>query len=177
MLNKTSYRKGYLTADFLSQTYRISGDASLRQGPIVDVLNDVTTIYVRLENVYVSPITDPAIIKGNYPFGQVRKDNLTMVVLATPEEAQSRRPGASTKQLPVVYNMFITVPGFEVQGGVRIESAVDVDRLFVSSTERFIPVYNATATVTTNPRVQFTGGAILINRDQIGLFCIEKSTT
>jgi hypothetical protein len=177
MLNKTSYRKGYLTAEFLSQTYRISGEASLRQGSLLDVLNDVTTIYIRLENVYVSPITDPAIIKGNYPSGQLRKDNLTMVVLAAQEDAQSRRLAPAVKQLPAVYNLFITVPGFEVQGGVKIESAVDVDRMFVSGAERFIPIYNATAVVTTNPGVQFSGGAILINRDQVGLFCIEKSTT
>jgi hypothetical protein len=177
MLNKASYRKGYLTAEFISQTYRISGDASLRQGALLDILNDLTTVYVRLENVYVSPITDPALIKGNYAVGQVRKDNLTMVVLATQEDAQSRRTGPVSKQVSAVYSMFITVPGFEVQGGIKIESAVDVDRMFVSGTDRFIAVYNATATVTTNPRVQFTGGAILINRDQVGLFCIEKSTT
>ncbi len=174
MLGKTSYRKGYLTAEFLSQTYRISGDASLRQGSLLDILNDMMTTFLRLENVYVSPITDPAEIKGNYPIGQVRKENLSMVVLTSQEDAQSRRPGSPNPLASIVFRIFITVPGFEVHGGLKYDTGVDVERVFVSGVDRFIPVYSATAVVTTNPVVQFTGGAILINRDEIGLFCVEK---
>jgi hypothetical protein len=68
----------------------------------------------------------------------------------------------------------MTVPGFEIRGGIRIELAVDVERLFIYGSERFVAVFDATATATTNPSVQFTGGAILVNRSQIGIFCMDK---
>ena len=42
--------------------------------------------------------------------------------------------------------------------------------------DRFIPIYNATAVVTVNPAVKFSGGGILINREQIGIFCIDKNS-
>jgi hypothetical protein len=174
-MNKATYRKGYLSGEFLSQNYRLSGEVSLRQGAVLDMLNDAMTSYIRLENVYVSPIVDPATIKGHYPNGQIRKDNLTMVVLAGQEDALSRRPGQFAQGASVVFNVFITVPGFEIHGGLKIESAVDIERMFIYGSERFIVVYNATATVTTNPQVQFTGGAILVNRDQLGIFCLERN--
>ncbi len=174
-MNKASYRKGYLTAEFLTQDYRLSGEVSLRQGALLDSLNDAMTSYIRLENVYASPIVDPATIKGHYPVGQVRKDNLTMVVVASQEDAQSRRPTPWAQGAHVVFSIFITIPGFEIHGGLKIESAVDIERMFIYGSERFIVAYNATATVTTNPAIQFTGGAILVNRDQLGVFCIERS--
>jgi hypothetical protein len=176
-MNKASYRKGYLTAEFLSEDYRLSGEVSLRQGALLDMLNDAMTSFIRLENVYASPIVDPATIKGHYPIGQVRKDNLTMVVVASQEDAQTRRPLNWAQGTHVVFSVFITVPGFEIQGGLKIESAVDIERMFIYGSERFIVVYNATATVTTNPLIQFTGGAILLNRDQLGIFCIERSAS
>ncbi len=173
-MNKASYRKGYLTAEFLTQAYRLSGDVSLRQGVLIDLLNDTMTAYIRLENVYASPITDPATIQGSYPVGQVRKDNLSMVVVANADDAQPRRPGPWSQSAHVMFDAFITVPDFAIRGGLKIESAVDVERVFISGAERFIAVYDATATVVTNPAVQFTGGAILVNRDTLGIFCIER---
>jgi hypothetical protein len=174
-MNKATYRKGYLSAEFLSQDYRLSGEVSLRQGVLIDILNDAMTSYIRLENVYASPITEPATLKGHYPVGQVRKENLSMVVLANQEDAQSRRPAPWTQGGHVVFSVFITVPGFEIHGGLKIESAVDIERMFIYGSERFVVVYNATATVTTSPAIQFTGGAILVNRDQLGVFCMERS--
>ena len=129
MMNKASYRKGYLTADFLSQTYRISADASLRTGALIDLLNETMTAFLRLENVYVSPITSPATLAGNYSVGQVRKDTLSMVVITREEDAVSKRPDAAPSTARGAINVFVTVPDFEIRGTLHIETAVDVERV------------------------------------------------
>ncbi len=168
-------RKAAVTADFLAQGHRISAEVTLRAGTLIDLLNDATTSYLRAENVYVSPITDPAALTANYTVGQIRKENLSMAVIGSPDQAISRRPGAYTHGGQVSFDTFMTVPGFEIRGGIRIELAVDVERLFIYGSDRFVAVFDAVATVTMNPTVQFTG-AILVNRAQIGVFCMNKRT-
>jgi hypothetical protein len=168
-----SLRKVPVTADFLAEGHRFSAEVILRAGPLIDMLNDATTSYLRVEHVYISPITDPAALTASHTAGQIRKDNLS-IVITTPDQAISRRPGAYTQGGQVTFDTFMTVPGFEIRGGIRLELAVDVERLFIYGSERFVAVFDATATATTNPSVQFTGGAILVNRSQIGIFCMDK---
>ena len=59
----------------------------------------------------------------------------------------------------------------------RIESAVDVERTLMQGADRFITLFGAKATVTTNPAVEFEGGGILVNRDFMGIFCVDKSVS
>jgi hypothetical protein len=43
--------------------------------------------------------------------------------------------------------------------------------------ERFVPVYNATASLSINQSIQFSGELILINKTSIEVMCIgEKSS-
>jgi hypothetical protein len=91
-----SLRKVPITADFLAQGHRFSAEVILRAGPLIDMLNDATTSYLRVEHVYVSPITDPAALTASHTAGQIRKDNLS-IVITTPDQAISRRPGAYTQ--------------------------------------------------------------------------------
>ena len=176
MTEKASYRKGFLAAEFIAHNYRLSGEFSTRTGALGDQLNDKMNEYARLENIYVSPITDPASLKGHYAAGQIQKSNLTMVVVTREEDAYPRRTTQMPAPGPAPFRAFITVPGFEMSGGVKLENLVEIDRLLIQSVERFITLYNATATVTTDPKIIFTGGGILINRQHIGIFCIEKNT-
>lgn len=169
----SSLRKVPITADFVAVGYRISAEVALRAGTLLDTLNDATISYLRVEHIYVSPITDPAALTANHSVGQIRKDNLSLVV-TTPDQGVSRRPGAYTQGGQVTFDTFMTLPGFEIRGGIRIELAVDVERLFIYGSDRFVAVFDAMATATMNPSVQFTGGAILVNRSQIGIFCMDK---
>jgi hypothetical protein len=176
MTDKASYRKGYLTAEFVSLSYRISAEVNLRNGPLIEVLNDKISEIMRLENTYISPIQDPATLKGHYPIGQLFKKNLNYVLVNREEEAFPRRM-AQVQNLPApTFKVFLTIADFEIRGVLRIENAVDIDRLIVHGGDRFIPIYAATATVSNNPNIYFTGGAALVNRDGIGVFCVEKLT-
>ncbi len=174
MSDKASFRKGYVAADFLAHNYRISGEVSVRLNPIADVLNDPTRSYITVENVYISPIQNPADIKGNFRRGQLRKDNIIMVVLAREEDGLPKRQAYGSYISRVVHDVFLTVPGFEVRGSLTMSATLDLEGLLVLAAERFIPISSATATVTLSPSVKFRGGMILVNRDYIGIFCLVK---
>jgi len=83
--SQVTFRRGFVTADFLAHNYRISGEVNVRARPLADSLNDGTTDYLETENVYVSPIQNPADIKASYSSGSLYKNNISMVVLAREE--------------------------------------------------------------------------------------------
>ena len=174
MTDRLSYRKGFVNADFLSHNYRISGEVDISVNPVADLLNDPLKSYVKVENVYISPIQAPADIKGNFKHGQLSKDNITMAVLHREEDGLPKRQAYGSYIGYVVHEVFLTVPGFEVQGQLAISATLDLESLLVLSAERFIPVAEATATVSLSPDVQFKGGMILVNRDHIGIFCMSR---
>ncbi len=170
-----SPRKGVLAAEFLSDSYRISCEISLKSQTLVDALNDKMSTFLRADNIYISPVSDPAVFKAQYSFGQVRKENISLVVLMREEDGVPRHSMYhSSPTTPMLYNLFATVTGFEVRGGLRITSPVDIDNMLMQSTDRFITIYRAMATATDHPDIQFTGGAILLNREKATIFCVDK---
>ena len=171
---QASFRRGFVTADFLAHNYRISGEVNVRVWPLADSLNDGTTNFIEIENAYVSPIQNPADIKASYEVGSLRKDNISMVVLAREEDGLSK---ASTYGSYIGYTLrsvFLTVPGFEVRGLLQIGAKVEVRTYLVTHAERFIPIIEATATVSLNPDIRFEGGMILVNKESVGIFCASE---
>jgi hypothetical protein len=171
---KASYREGYVAAEFLSHNYRISGEASVALNPLTDTLNDALHSYIKIENVYISPIQSPADIKGHFRHAQLRKDNITLVVLRREEDGLPKRQSYGSYLGQTIHDVFITVPGFELEGELAMSKTLDLEAVLVLSVERFIPISNAVATVSLAPEIQFQGGMILVNRDYIGAFCLTR---
>jgi hypothetical protein len=175
MTDKLLLRKNILTAEFLSESYRVSGEVSVRDQPLVDLLNDKMSHFVKVENVYLSPIDDPSVFRTQSAIGQLRKDRISMVVLPREEDGYARHTlYRNIGHLAIGYNIFAAILGFEVRGGLKLSSQVDVDNMLMQSVDRFISVYRATATLTAHPEMQFTGGSILLNRELATLFTIER---
>ena len=81
MEQQAKVRTGFVAGDFMTSTYRISGEVALRGDPLLDQLNNLNTLFLTLERVFVSPLLDPAVLTGNYPNAEVRKDNVGIVIL------------------------------------------------------------------------------------------------
>lgn len=173
--SSVTFRRGFVAADFLAHNYRISGEVNVRSRPLADSLNDVTTDYIEIENIYVSPIQNPADIKASYPRGSLLKDNISMVVVAREEDGLSKATtygdylGRYTLR-----PMFLTMPGFEVRGFLEMASKTDIRSYMVTYADRFIPVIEAKAIVTLNPAIRFEGGMILANRQSVGIICMVE---
>ncbi len=170
---QASLRTGFVAGDFMTGTYRISGEVMLRGDPLLDQLNDHHALFLTLEKVFVSPLLDPGVLTGNYTHGEIRKDNVAIVVLKQLRDGlphrEGRYMGRDHKDHPV---MFVT-SGFEVTGSLRLHPTVNIPNFVRTTPEHFIPIFNATALFTRQRDIVFEGGAILLNRNQIEVFAMR----
>lgn len=173
MNTQATVRKGYVAADFLTRTYRISGEVDLRGEPLLDKMNAHMELFVALERMYISPLLDPAVLTGHYEIGNVRKDSTGLVMLKQLEDGLPRRQGQYMGRDHVDRDLLIVVAGFEVRGVLRLHPSVDLANFVRTTPEHFIPIFNADATLTADRSVVFKGGAILVNRNHIEVFCVE----
>jgi hypothetical protein len=160
-----------LTADIFADSHRISTQMALRGRVLSDTLNDTSTSYLELDIAYVSRIDHPGEILADYALSIVRKDRLSFVVIASGVELALKQNQATyiyRRQWPV----FITVPYFEITGQIEAPANIDLRALMATGVERFVPVYNATASLSMNKSIQFSGELILINKTSIEVMCI-----
>jgi hypothetical protein len=170
-------RKGYLSADILTENYRISGEIPLKGQPLVDTLNDKMSSFIKVENIYISPVHDPTVFTAQYPVGNVRKDTIAAIVLAREEDGLARHSIYQVKpDAPILFGLFTVLKGFEVRGGLKQASPADIDNMLLQSLDPFLTIFRATAKLTARPEISFSGGAMILNRLFANLYCIEKAT-
>jgi hypothetical protein len=166
-------RRGWVTADFFTHSYRISGSVDVRRLPLADQLNDRTTSYLVLEDAYVSPIDRPGDITASYATAVLRKENVTMAVLIAKEDGLGKKQSFGSYYGTSLKSVFITVPQFEVRGDMQFVGKFDVHALLATGTDRFMPVLDGTTFASLKPEIQYDGGAILVNKDVIGVMCMR----
>lgn len=163
-------RQQVVNADFLTRTYRTSGEVSVRSEPLLDQLNDDLAHFLHVERVFVSPLLEPAVLTGNFRAVEVRKDRLGLVVLTRLEDGLPHRQGRYVGRDHIERPVVAIVAGFEVSGAIWLHPSANLTELVRTTPERFIPVFNASATLTVRRDIVFNGGAILLNRGQIEVF-------
>jgi hypothetical protein len=171
---QTVKRRGWVTADFFMHSYRVSGAVDVRRLLLADQLNDSTVSYLMLEDAYVSPIDRPGEITASYELAALRKENITMVVLADREDGLSKKESYGSYFGTTLKNVFITLPQFEVRGFMRVVGKFDLHALLATGTDRFMPVLNGTTFASFNTEFQFDGGMILVNKHAIGVMCVQE---
>jgi hypothetical protein len=167
-------RRGWVTADFFTHSYRVSGSVDVRRLPLADQLNDRTTSYLMLEDAYVSPIDRPGDITASYTVAALRKENVTMAVLAHKEDGLSKKHSYGSYFGTSLRNVFITVPQFEVRGFLQTVGKFDLHALLATGTDRFMPLLDGTTFASLKPEIQFDGGTILVNKDAVGVMCVHE---
>lgn len=158
------------TADFFSQGYRVSGTFISSNRTLSDVVYDITTDYLRLQEAYISPITDPAQISAYYHTTLLNKAGLDFVITIEQKDGL-RRDQRFMMGGQFTFNIFLTVPFFQITGVLHNLNRVFNPRSFLGNDAgNFITLTDVTATCTFNPTVQYRGGAALVSRDNIGFF-------
>lgn len=163
-------RQQVVSGDFLTRTYRTSGDVPVVGDPLLDQLNDELAHFLHIERVFISPLLEPAVLTGNFRTAEVRKDRLGLVVLNRLEDGLPYRQGRYVGRDHVEQQILTVVAGFEVRGGIWLHPSVNVIELVRTTGERFIPIFNASATFAAQRDIVFNGGAILVNRGMIEVF-------
>jgi hypothetical protein len=166
---------GHLAADFFTHSYRISGHLELGQRSLYDLLNDHTTSFLRLSDAYVSPIHQPGDIIASHTTSFISKPNLTLVVVPLRNDALSRKHTYGSYLGTYLSKVTLTVPSFEVEGYLRLSTKMDLRRVLTSGTDDFIPVLDGRVRASVRRDVVFSGGGILVNKQHIGVFSVERT--
>ncbi|MDW8067565.1 MAG: hypothetical protein RML46_01480 [Anaerolineae bacterium] len=168
---------GWLVVDFFTHSYRISGHLDVRRQCLFEMLNDRTTRFLQLEDAYISPIDRPGEILASYSASTLAKANLTLAMVARQEDALPRKQVYGSYMGAHLYNIFLTVPTFEISGYLRLSARVDLRRLLVTEgeEEEFLVILDGRVRGSVRPDIVFNAGGILVNKRHIGAFCMEES--
>jgi hypothetical protein len=165
----------WVVADFFTHNYRISGRVSTKQRKLASQLNDQSTAFVQIDEAYVSNIQQPAEIATSHSASILYKCNITAVVVARREDGLPRELSYGTYLDAYMGRTFLTIPSFEVEGDLRLSSKLDLRMVLTSGTDDFVIVLDGRMKSAVRPDVTFSGGAILVNKDHIGAFCLEDT--
>ncbi len=164
----------WLVADFFTHRYRISGRLDVRYQKLAGQLNDNTTSFLQLEDAYISNVEHPADIIASYASSTLRKQNITTVVVAQQEDGLLREQTYGSYFGTYLRTVFLTVPYFEVKGYLRLSGKLDLRTVLTTGTDAFVPILDGQMRSSVRPDIVFTGGVILVNKDRIGVFCVEE---
>ena len=163
-----------LMVDFFVHCYRISGRLNVRQKKLADQLNDRTTAFLQLEDVYISNIEHPAHITASYSNSILRKQNIIAVIVAQQDDGLPREHSYGSYLGGYLNRVFITIPFFEIEGDLRLSGRLDLRAVLATGTDSFVPILDGRMTSSAHPDIVFTGGAVLVNRDHIGSLWVEQ---
>lgn len=166
-------RSGKLTADFFTQSYRISGGIDVRSRKLADQLDDRTSSFLRLEDVYISNAEHPGDIVASHAEAVVRKERIVAAVVAREEDGLSRKYAYGSYIGSHVQKAFLIVPSFQIRGYLRLPGKGDL-RAALTGADAFIPLIDGEMKLSARPEISFAGGIILVNRAQVEALCKEE---
>lgn len=168
-------RKSILTADFFTHSYRISGQVDTRGKRLIEILNDHLTSFIELHKTFVSRLSKPSEIAATYSTSALRKDGILFVISATHDQDISERPTYSLFSQRR-YNVFLTVPSFEIKGQLESTSKLELSTLLARG-GGFISLNKAAVQTAFPPQISFSGELVLVNKAWIELFCLSEVKT
>ncbi|MBE9508123.1 MAG: hypothetical protein IMY86_08740 [Chloroflexi bacterium] len=164
----------WLVADFFTHSYRISGRVNVRHQKLGAQLNDQTTAFIPIEDAYVSNIEHPADIATSHASAVICKSNISAVIVARQEDGLLKEHTYGSYFGTYVRKVFLTVPAFEIEGSLRLSGKLDLRTVLTTGTDDFVIILDGQMKSSVRTDVTFTGGAILVNKDHIGAFCVAE---
>lgn len=171
----TPTRRRMLQVDFFTHAHRLSTQVNVYVRPLGDQLNDPRVSWIQPEAAYISRIERPGEIIADYALSTLRKDHILFAMVSGSTDGAVKKiahaPGFYAKRL---HQVFVATGSFEVTGHIELTGKIDLNTLLIATAERFMPVLNATATISLFPTTRFSAEMILVNKDAIDMFCIEE---
>ena len=163
-----------VAADILAHNYRLSCEVYVGVHPLADLLNDPSTDFIAVENIYVSSIHRPAQIITGHKHGVLRKGSIALAIVTREQDGRPTADTYGSYHGRSLYRVFITVPGFEVQGFVEAGPNMNTRVYLANAAPPFIPVIRGTASVSLDPDIRFESGVILVNKELVGALCLTE---
>ena len=166
----------WAVADFFVHSHRISGRLQVRHRKLADQLLDPNTAFLQVEDAYVSNVDRPADITASHASAILRKDCVTAVVVSRQEDGLSSKYSYGSHFGVLLLKAFFIVSSFEIEGDLRLSSKMDLRTVMSSGTDSFLSILDGEMRSAIRPDVSFSGGAILVNKDQIEAYWIEENS-
>jgi hypothetical protein len=158
-------RAANLMVDFFTRYHRISGSVDVHSRKLADQLEDRTTSFLELEDVYISRVQHPADIVVNHATSILRKESIHAAIVAREEDGLLRSDSYGSYLGTHLQRAYFIVSAFEIQGYLRLRSKRDL-RSVLSSGDLFVPVVDGHMRYSVRRDVEFTG-VILVNRARV----------
>ena len=173
MTKRATIRKGFVSIDWLTADFRYSTELTVNEvASVWDQLRDERHDYFALDNIYISPISNPAMIMSSYSIGSIKKDMLQIVLLNDPKDT---RPRFNTDNLLEWkdYKVALLIDSFMIRGRAHFPSTYTIDYILHGTRDAFFPVYEAQIIHASAPAITLESPAVLVNTKHINMICME----
>ena len=168
--------KRNIDLDIFTDAYRVSGRLTIGTAGVYTKLDNPSSNFLELNDAYVSRVHKPGEIIASYGAAAFRKDNINFVVL------QHRRDGFATSTSRVgsvftrgrLHEVLLTVPSFEVEGEVYLDSHVSPGALMTQTHGKYLMIFGGRAAASTKPEIAYSGDLIMVQKTQIGILCLGR---
>lgn len=169
-------RSQLIHTDMFTDAYRVTGRVLVGAGGIHAELANPSSSFLELQDAYVSRIHQPGEIVAHYKVAAFSKDNINFIVLQDRREGipVGTQHGRSIYTRGRVLNAFLTVPSFEISGEIMHDGKVAPREILVKSVGRYQLIFSAKASASLYPKISYSGDLVLVQKDQIGIFCLDN---
>ncbi len=164
---KTTHRM--LSADFLTQSYRVVGKMMIPNTGTIGLINDPNTSFMEVLDAKLARIHMPTKLVGEYKVIDLYKNNVFAICLTRREDIGPQALARGGYQNFIEYAVHITTQVYEVEGKLEWAGRFDFATIMVEGLRDFVPLYDATLTAILIPQLRIESPAILFNRRQVDL--------
>jgi hypothetical protein len=156
-----------VTADAYTPDYRVSGTIRTRFGRVADIVNQLTSTHLVVEQATISEFAGPTATLGAQQ-AMVALDELLFVIAALPE--MESRPEMRIPKRAV--RAQLALPPFRLTGMVHVpQGSRPVDGL-VNNTDRFLPMTDVAISCAAHPELARNAPVIALQRSKAQLILV-----
>jgi hypothetical protein len=158
-----------LSADFLTQSYRVVGSMLVPNTGMIGMLNNSTTSFMEVKDAKLARIHMATKLVSEYASVVLVKTNLFAVCMTRREDLGPQALARGGYQKLAKYIIRVTTQIYELEGTLEWSGRFDFAAVMVEGIRDFIPLYNATLTAILTPNLRIESPAILFNRRHVDL--------
>ena len=161
-----------LSADFLTQSFRVVGKIMVPNPGMIGMMNDTTTSFMEVTDAKLARIHMPTKLAGEYETINLVKANLFAVCLTRREDVGPQALVRGGYQNLVKYTIRVTTQVYELEGTLEWIGRFNFATVMVEGIRNFVPIYDAKLTAILIPQLRIESPAILFNRRQVDLLTV-----
>jgi hypothetical protein len=129
------------------------------------------------EYLILSKVSTSTLMRPDSPIesgaARISKEALVMAVPIEEPENEFRLMAAKLYNRGELLQrrVLLVLGNYEISGNLHVDQELDLQRVLIERSERFIGVTNASVTYLPNPSLKFAAGTVLINKNRVDFVC------